>query len=290
MEASLVSGPNVKIDPSTRLYGVFGNPVRHSLSPRLHNAAFRERGVNAVYLAFEVAREGLGLAFEAVRALDMGGVNLTIPFKEDAMNYADEVPEDIDRCTGALNTVVNRDGRLYGYNTDGPGFLLALQEETGFDPRGKSVLILGAGGAARGVAFALAYAGAERLWLLNRTHDRAAGLAENLSVHFPEAAVESPVAADDVEEAKVDLVVNATSCGMKKSDPVPYDLRRLKKPAVVYDLIYAPLRTPFLEAAGKLGFPCANGLGMLVAQAALAFGLWTGEKDVRTVMMQALKT
>lgn len=280
--------PDARIDASTRLYGVLGNPVKHSLSPRLHNAAFRERGLNATYLAFEVAKEGLGLALEGVRALGMGGVNLTIPFKEDAMSFVDEIPEDIDRCTGALNTIVNRDGQLYGYNTDGPGFLLSAREDLGFDPRGKSVLVLGAGGAARGVAFALAYAGVERLWVLNRSAGRSAGLAEQLAGHFPETEIESPVAADDVEGNKVDLVVNATPLGLRSGDPAPYDLRRLKKAAAVADLVYGPEENALARAARSLGLPYTDGLGMLVAQAALAFELWTGEKDVRPAMRRAV--
>src|SRR3990167_46940 len=168
----------MKLDAETDLYGILGNPVRHSLSPLIHNAVFQELKINAVYLAFEIRRESLGLAFEAVRSLGIKGVNVTIPFKEAALGFVDEIPEDLDRCVGALNTVVNRDGRLFGYNTDVSGFLTAINEELQFNPEGKTALVLGAGGAARGVVFALAHAHAEKILINNRTETRAQGLQE----------------------------------------------------------------------------------------------------------------
>ena len=277
------------IDAETQLYGVFGDPVRHSLSPHLHNTLFRQRGLNAVYLAFTVDRDMLGLAFEAIRTLGMRGANLTIPLKEEALNHIDEIPEDIDRCIGALNTVVNRDGLLYGYNTDVPGFLAALKDELGFDPSGKKTLVVGAGGAARAAAFALAHAGADTVHLTNRTKDRASGLAEHLVEYFPETDIEA-AAAEVFTGESFDLVVNATSCGMKSGEPSPFDLASLKKAGAAYDLIYKPARTPFLDSAEKLKIPAANGLGMLAAQAALSFALWTGQTEgVRQAMQESLK-
>ncbi|HTL69942.1 MAG TPA: shikimate dehydrogenase [Candidatus Eisenbacteria bacterium] len=278
-----------QIDAETRLYGIFGDPVRHSLSPVLHNALFRARGLNAVYLAFTVEKAALGLAFEALRSLGMRGVNLTIPLKEEALNHIDEIPEDIDRAVGALNTVVNRDGVLYGYNTDVPGFLAALRDELGFNPAGRSVLVIGAGGAARGAAFALAHAGAARVCLTNRTEGRAEGLAEHLAGHFPETEFEA-VRAGALTGESFDLAVNATACGMKPGDPSPFDLSTLNKAGAAYDLIYKPAVTPFLESARRLKIPTANGLGMLASQAALSFALWTGQAEgVREAMMETLK-
>lgn len=281
---------DMKIDSHTRLYGIFGNPVEHSLSPAIHNAAFKQLGLNAVYLAFRIAPESLGLAFEGMRSLEMRGANITIPFKEDTINFLDEIPEDLDRLTGAINTVVLKDGQLLGYNTDGPGFLAALKGELSFTPGGRDVLVLGAGGSARGVVFALARSGADRIFLYNRTRQRAQGLAEYAAQYFPETDISALSSFDDLPPSKLDLVVNATSCGLRGNKDLPLDLGLLKKdPAAVYDLVYSPKQTPWLKEAEKLGVPHANGLGMLIEQAALSFGLWTGKKDgVRESMREAL--
>ncbi|MGH7198262.1 MAG: shikimate dehydrogenase [Candidatus Omnitrophota bacterium] len=282
--------PKMTVDAHTHLYGIFGSPVRHSLSPLIHNTAFSHLKMNAAYVAFEMSKEQLPIAFEAVRALGIHGVNVTIPHKEAASNLVDEIPEDIDRSVGALNTVVNRNGRLFGYNTDGHGFLFTLREELGFNPAGKTVLVLGAGGSARSVVFALANAGAARILIHNRTQERAQGLADFLSGSFRDMEIEAVGSLDAVKGEKLDLAVNATSCGMKPEDPLPMDLKILRKGASVYDLIYAPAETKFLKEAGRLGFPRANGLGMLAAQAALSFGLWTGHTEgVRELMLETLK-
>ena len=282
--------PKMPIDAATQVYGIFGSPVGHSLSPLIHNSQFKRLKMNAAYLAFEVSPDSLGLAFEAVRSLGIRGVNLTIPHKEDALNFIDEIPEDVDRCVGALNTIVNRDGKLYGYNTDVPGFLVALKEELSFNPEGKSALVLGAGGAARGVVSALARARAERIFVHNRTLERAEGLRDYFAVFFPETELEAVADADVLKGEKIDLVVNATSLGMKHGDGLPMDLKGLSKQPRVYDLVYSTKLSPFLEEAKKLGLSYANGTGMLAAQAALSFGLWTGQKEgVRESMLEALK-
>lgn len=277
-------------DAETAVYGIFGHPVRHSLSPLLHNTVYKKLGVNAAYHAFDVEPGLLGLAFEGVRAMGLRGVNITIPYKEEAMDYVDEVPEDLDRCTGAINTVVNKGGKLVGYNTDGPGFLSSLDRELQFRPEGKNVLVLGAGGAARGVAFSLAHAHAERIWVLNRTRDRAEGLVEQLTQHFPETDIQMVTESGDLDREPIHLVVNATSVGMREHDKSVYDLRRLKEKTSVYDLVYHPAETALLREAKKLGFSAANGLGMLAAQAALAFQIWMGPHErVRETMLETLK-
>lgn len=279
---------SVSPDAETRLYGLFGDPVKHSLSPLLHNAVFREKGINAVYLAFHVRKDWLGLAFESMRSMNIGGVNLTIPHKEDAIEFVDDIPEDVDRAVGALNTVVNKDGRLLGYNTDVPGFLMALREELDFDAAGKSVVVAGAGGAARAVVFALARTGAERIFLMNRTADRAEGLSEYASTFFPKTEIE-PMAPDESEIKKVSLVVNATSLGMRAGDAMPVDIEKFGANTRVYDLVYSA-ETPLLKAAKKKGLRHADGLGMLVNQASIAFELWTGErKGVRESMLETVK-
>ena len=282
--------PKGPIDAATQVYGIFGSPVRHSLSPLIHNSQFKRLKMNAAYLAFEVSPDSLGLAFEAIRSLGIRGVNLTIPHKEDALNFIDEIPEDVDRCVSALNTVVNRDGKLYGYNTDVPGFLVALKEDLSFNPEGKTALVLGAGGAARGVVSALARARAERIFVCNRTQERAEGLRDYLGVFFPETELETVSAIDLLREEKIDLVVNATSLGMKNGDALPMNLKTLSKQPRVYDLVYSAKLSPFLEEAKKLGLSYADGAGMLAAQAALSFELWTGQKEgVRESMLEILK-
>ncbi len=282
--------PEIKVDAATELYGIFGNPARHSLSPFIHNTLFRELGINAVYLAFQIEENSLALAFEAIRALGMRGVNVTIPFKEKAENFVDEIPEDIDRGVGAINTVVNKKGRLFGFNTDGPGFIRALKEELAFTPEGKRIFLLGAGGAARGAAFAAAHAKADEIFIHNRTPGRAEGLAEYLAEHFPETEIRPISGFEELRGNKIDLVVNATSCGMKPDDPPPFDLKLLGHQACVYDLIYSPAETHLLKQAKNLGWVHANGLGMLANQAALSFALWTGRSEgIREAMRETLK-
>ncbi len=282
--------PKVPIDAATQIYGIFGSPVRHSLSPLIHNSQFKRLKMNAAYLAFEVSPFSLGLAFEAIRSLGICGVNLTIPHKEGAINFIDEIPEDVDRCVGALNTVVNRDGKLYGYNTDVPGFLISLKEDLSFNPEAKTALVLGAGGAARGVVSALARARAERIFVHNRTPERSEGLRDTLGGFFPETELETVADAGALKGERIDLIVNATSLGMKQGDALPFDLKTLSKETRVYDLVYSTHLTPFLEGAKKLGLSYADGTGMLAAQAALSFELWTGQKKgVRESMLEDLK-
>ena len=285
-----MSGTKLTINAETQLYGILGNPVNHSLSPLIHNTLFEKYKINAAYMAFQVETNCLGLAFEAMRAMGMRGANITIPFKEAAVNFIDEIPEDADRCVGAINTVVNRKGRLHGYNTDVTGFLAALKEELGFNPEAKKILVLGAGGAARSVVFALARAHADEIIIHNRTVKRAEGLSDYVSEYFPKTEIDVIFDLDSAGKKKPDLVVNATSFGMRENEASPFNLESLTHQASVYDLIYTPVETPFLKQAKKLGYPHANGLGMLAAQAALSFELWTGKKEgVRETMLAALK-
>ncbi len=280
----------IVVNAQTQLYGIFGNPVSHSLSPLIQNAAFSHLQINAAYLAFPIETGYLGIAFEAFRAMGMRGANITIPYKEEALNFIDDIPEDVDRRIGAINTVRNDHGTLLGYNTDGPGFLMALNEELSFNPEGKSILVLGAGGAARSVVFSLARAHANKVWVLNRHVERAQGLTELAAGFFSETEFEAVKYLYEVQGEAIDLVVNATSCGMKGNQDIPLDLRILERKTAAYDLVYSPNETPFLQTAKALGFPHANGLGMLVNQAVLSFEIWTGKKDgVRKIMLDALK-
>ena len=254
---------------ATRLAAVIGAPVRHSLSPALHNAAFAATGLDWVYVALEVAPGRAAAALDAVRVLGIAGLSVTMPHKAD-------VAAAVDECTpaaaalGAVNCVEVRDGRLVGHNTDGDGFVDSLRAEAGFDPAGRRAVVLGAGGAARAVVVALAAAGASEVVVVNRTEARAVEAARLAG------AVGRAGDADAV--AGADLVVNATSVGMTGAGGVdlPCDVALLRPGQVVADLVYQPLDTQFLKAARSRGATAVNGVGMLLYQAARAFTIWTG--------------
>jgi shikimate dehydrogenase len=264
----------------TRLAAVIGFPVRHSLSPAMHNAAFVELALDWVYVACEVAPGAVEWAFAGVRALGLGGLSVTIPHKEAALDAVDEV-SDAARAVGAVNTVVPvGNGRLRGDNTDGAGFLASLADQ-GFDPDGRVCAVLGAGGAARAVVYALAGAGAAEVVVVNRTPARTETTA---TLAGAAGRVGAPA---DVRSA--DLVVNATPIGLAGSGPdeLPVDPELLRQGQLVVDLVPNPAVTPLMRAARARGAGDAGGLGMLVHQGALAFELWTGHPAPVEVMRAA---
>lgn len=262
----------------TRLAAVIGYPVRHSLSPAMHNAAFSELGLDWIYVACEVAPGGVDAAFAGVRALGFGGLSVTIPHKAAALEAVDEAT-DAARAIGAVNTVVPAaGGRLRGDNTDAAGFLASLTDE-GFDPEGKVCTVLGAGGAARAVVHALAGAGAAEVVVVNRTATRAETTA---ALAGASGRVGIPA---DVTRA--DLVVNATPLGLAGSRDLPVDPELLREGQLVADLIPNPAVTPLMHAARQRGARVAGGLGMLVHQGALAFHLWTGRPAPVGIMRAA---
>lgn len=274
-------------DSQTRVCALIGAPVAHSLSPVLHNAAFSYYGLNRVYLAFEV--EKLAEAIEGARAFGITGLNVTIPYKTAVMRYLDEI-DLLAGKIGAVNTIANYDGCLKGYNTDAQGFLRALLEE-GIQPRGRNFVILGSGGAARAISFALAESGA-RFWLLNRTIEKAAELSRDLEDCFGQRfpALELNEAnLGKVLDADV-VVVNTTSIGMSprvEETPIPQEL--LWPGLIVFDIVYNPLKTRLLREAEAVGAKAMCGLSMLIYQAALSFEIWTGlEAPVEIMRAQAL--
>lgn len=280
------------ISGKTRIYGIFGYPVGHSLSPLLHNAVFRKKKIDAVYLPFEIRPDYLSEAIEAMRALGLAGVNVTIPHKEGAANYVDEVPQDIDRAIGAVNTIVAREGKLIGFNTDGPGFIEDLRDRFDFFAKGKAVLMVGAGGAARAVAFSLVREQCAQLLIYNRTPERAKGLAQYLGTFFPGRSIRAVLSIEELQGEPLDLVVNATSCGMKADDPFPVNPEILQRARLVYDVVYAKSGTKLVREAQRLGVPAAEGSGMLVNQAALSQALWFPDADrhsIRAIMKEALE-
>lgn len=287
------------ITGSTRIYGIIGDPVAHSLSPLMHNRAFVDCGLDCCYIPFKVAAGDLPAAVAAVRALGMGGVNVTIPHKERVIACLDE----IDRTAaliGAVNTVVNRNGRLIGYNTDGAGWLALLKNDAGFDPGGRRAVLLGAGGAARAVAFVLAQSGIGSLAIFDLDGSRAARLAADLAA-FAGCAIEAgePVGEQGSSVlaaalAGADLLINATPVGMFPNHEAkpPVDLRQLTGNTLVCDLVYNPPVTRLLREAAARGCRVLAGTGMLAYQGALAFELWTGLRPqvetMRLVLEEAL--
>lgn len=260
----------------TRVAGVIGSPVAHSLSPALHNAAFAATGLDWVFAAFPVPAGSAGDALVAVRALGLGGLSVTMPHKDDVARLVDLPSADVV-ALGAANCVVPAgDGRLRGESTDGPGFLRSLLD-AGVDPAGARCCVLGAGGAARSVVLALARAGAAEVAVRNRT----AGKAERAAALAGDAGAAVAGVPDGV-----DLLVNATSVGMG-GDELPVDPGVLRPGLVVADLVYHPRRTALLAAAEAAGATPVDGLGMLVHQAALAFELWTGVEAPVAVMRSA---
>jgi shikimate dehydrogenase len=258
----------------------------------LHNAVFNKKKRDAVYLPFEVRPEYLQASIEAIRAMGIKGVNVTLPHKEAVFNLVDEVPQDVDRAIGAINTLWLKEDKLFGYNTDGLGFLQDLKDQFDFSPIDKKVLIVGAGGTARAVAFYLGKAGCKDLMIYNRTTERAAGLVDYLQKYFTETKIESITSPKDITGAKLDLVVNATSCGMKVDDPLPMPVEFLDQTSLVYDVVYSPPETRLVKEAQKKKKKACGGLGMLLAQACLSELIWMHDLEageVMTIMREAVK-
>jgi len=284
----------MNLDSQTVMYGVFGDPVSHSKSPLMQNAAFRAAGINAAYAAFRVSPENLAAAVAGIRALGFGGVNVTIPHKVAVMDYLDDIDEDARRI-GAVNTVVNRNGRLVGYNTDGIGYVRSLKEETGFAARGRRVLVLGAGGAARGVVFALSREAPELVVIANRTEEKASLLAESVNRAGTGAQCRAIRLADlPALGERFDLIVNTTSIGMHPNvGEMPVDEEMLGRLAnestTVSDLIYNPRETRLLARSKARGATVHGGLGMFVWQGAVAFEHWTGVQAPVRVMREAVE-
>ena len=287
-----------RISPPIRL-GVLGDPVAHSLSPRMQNAALKKNGIDHRYAAFLILPNELAEALELLRQLDFIGLNLTVPHKIAALSLVDEV-EERARQIGAINTVAFRDGKSLGWNTDAPGFGRAIREVFSVDLRDLRVLLLGAGGGAgRAIAWQCAWENSERLVLVNRTFERARALARELADCFsgprvlgPEARLETSRAETNALRAqlsRIDLVINATTLGLNQSDPLPLPRELLEPHLMIYDLVYKETITPLLAAAEESGARGANGLTMLLHQGALAFEHWFDRPAPLAAMRAALQ-
>ena len=271
-------------DGHTRLLGVIGDPIHHSLSPAMHNPALVWLGLNHCYLPFRVKPQQLSAAVQGFRAMGMVGFNATIPHKEALLKEMDWL-HPLAQSIGAVNTVaIDNDGTLRGYNTDAQGFTDDLKEHFIGDLKSTSTIILGAGGAARGVVVGLLEAGVTKITIANRTIQRAEKLIADLGRHYPRAKLQAlplELGTGKTNHFPLDtsgLLVNTTSIGMvgENSDMIALD--KLAANVFVYDIVYTPHRTPLLQAAEARGLKVANGLGMLIHQGARAFEIWTGQK------------
>jgi len=284
------------VDPPIRL-GVLGDPVAHSLSPRMQNAALKHCKIDMQYLRFRILPNELADALKLIRQLRFVGINLTIPHKIDAVEIVDDLDEDAKRIA-ALNVIKIDDGKLRGFNTDGRGFSRAIREEFSVDLRDLRVMILGAGGAARAIALQCAKENCERLVIANGTFEKGEKLADKLRDFFSGPKVLGPVPrlqairweenAFRFQIANVDLVVNATPVGLNRADPSPIPARLLAPHLMIYDTVYAEKHTSFVSAALEAGARGANGLSMLLHQGALAFEIWFEREAPLEVMRKAL--
>ena len=284
------------VDPPIRL-GVFGDPVEHSLSPQMQNAALKHRKIDIQYARFHVSPHELREAMDLIRKLEFVGVNLTIPHKIAALELLDVDDDNVKRI-GAANVIKIGGGKLRGFNTDGRGFARAVREEFSVDLRDLRVLVLGAGGAAPAIALQCAKENSERLVIANRSLEKAQKLADELRDLFAGPKVLGPVPrlqAIPLEEAAirfqighVDLVVNATPMGLNRGEPSPIPARLLAPHVMVYDTIYSAERTPLVSASLEAGARGANGLSMLLHQGALAFEIWFQREAPIEVMRKAL--
>jgi shikimate dehydrogenase len=285
------------VDPPIRL-GVFGDPVAHSLSPQMQDAALSACKINMQYARFHIRVNELRSALRFLRDLDFIGVNLTVPHKIAALAQIDEADESASRA-GAVNTIRLRDKKLIASNTDGEGFVRAIRGEFSVDVRDLRVMLIGAGGGTgHAIAWQCALENCERLVLVNRTGEKAKALAERLGPFFAGPRVLGPVArleavlwneaALRAQLAHVDLIVNATPLGINPSDPSPIPARLLAPHHIVFDTVYGPSRTSFLRAADEAGGRGANGLSMLLHQGALSFSIWFNREAPIDAMRAAL--
>jgi len=278
----------MEIGTDTRVYALIGDPIKHSLSPLMQNLAFRLLGLDCIYLAFRVKPEELGWAIKGVRALGFSGFNVTVPHKVAVIPFLDEVDHSASEV-GTVNAVTNRDGRLVGHNTDGPGALAALSDE-GVDLKGKKVVILGAGGAARAIAFATAHA-AGSLVIMNRTTSKAEELSSDLKKRYRKLIEARKLSNETLSEELVDaeVLINATSVGMSPRTEESLVNRHMIRPkTTVFDIVYNPLETKLISEAKAAGAKTIGGAKMLVYQGALSFEIWTGIKAPVDEMLKAV--
>ncbi|MFA5779494.1 MAG: shikimate dehydrogenase [Elusimicrobiota bacterium] len=271
----------VMISSKTKILGIFGYPIKHSLSPLMHNAAIEKMDIDFIYLPFEVKTDGLPDAVSAIRIFNITGVNVTIPHKENIIKYLDEISEEAKKI-GAVNTIVNKNGKLSGFNTDYYGFLKSISEK--IRPRNKNVLMLGCGGVARAIALSLIDSKINRLTVADIDTEKAKYFLEG---SFPQIkVVKISQIPDEIKSA--DIFINATPAGMKAGECSPIDKKYLRKDLFVYDVVYNR-ETQLLKDAKKIGAENSSGLDMLIYQGAKSFELWTGKTPPVDLMKKVLR-
>ena len=293
------------INASTRICAVYGFPVKHSASPAMQNAGIAALGLNWRYIACEVAPENLRAAIDGAKTMRFVGLNLTVPHKLLAVDFVDEFDESVKKW-GAVNTIriegrdksgawlpIHQFGevqpdkiRAHGFNTDAEAITRSIREDLGVEPAGARVLLLGAGGAGRVAALKLAAENVAELFLVNRTHSKASAVAAEIRRRHLNVKIQV-----GYPRGEVDLCINATSIGLSASDPLPVDTKQfsLRQAHAVYDLIYRPAETLFLQTAKAGGSRVANGLGMLLYQGAKALEIWSGQPAPISIMRTALE-
>ncbi|MCM8772877.1 MAG: shikimate dehydrogenase [Candidatus Omnitrophica bacterium] len=280
----------MKIKGTTKITGVFGYPVTHTLSPIFQNSAFEYLGIDFVYLPFEVKPENLKTAVEAIKVFNWIGVNVTIPHKKEIIKYIDELDET-SKILEVVNTIHNLDGKLKGYTTDGDGFIRSLIEDGKFDPENKNIFIIGAGGSAYAICGSLISKKVNSIFITNRTFENAVKLKEHIQRKLNFQKVEI-IEFEKRNEKKIwesiDILINTTSVGMKEGDTLLIDKKNIEKVKFVYDIVYNR-KTELLKIAENLKIPHLDGLSMLVYQGAISFEIWTGKKAPVDIMKKSLQ-
>ena len=283
----------LKIDGHSKIYALLGHPVEHTASCAMHNAAFEALGISACYIALDVEANYLKEALAAIRVLNIAGVNITIPHKQTCMKYLDKIDTKAKNI-GAVNTIINKNGKLIGYNTDADGFIDSLKFDAAFTVKNKSIFIMGAGGAARAIAFSLADKNPEVIYIQDIKDRLASKLTLSLKKYYPKLKVINISFKDKKRTisflSEVNLFINATGVGLRKKDPVVVDVKLLNKKALVCDLIYNPKEPVLLKAAKKRGLKVLNGEGLLLYQGLRAFKIWTNKRPAVKLYKQALNS
>lgn len=268
------------INGKTKIIGIIGDPIEHTLSPIIHNSAFREMGLNYCYVPFHVRKERLKEAIYGIKALNIKGLNITIPHKEEVLKYLDKISDEA-RYIGAVNTIINEDGLLIGFNTDTFGFIMSLKEEN-VKIKNRQFLVIGAGGASKAVLYGILKEGGD-IFLFNRTISKAFKIKDDFKALGEIKIVEK------IEKTLLDtvqIIVNTTSLGLKPDDPMPIEPSFLNENHTFCDIVYP--ETPLMIEARKIGCKVIGGLGMLLWQAAKAFEIWTGYEAPIEVMKKSL--
>lgn len=279
----------ISVRGNTRVICIIGNPIRHSLSPIMHNAAFAASHIDYVYVPFAVIPENLECAVTGLKALGVCGFNVTIPHKTAIIPYLDKLDESAESA-GAVNTVLVCDNTLIGYNTDGAGLVDSLSTDLNFSPGEEQIMVIGAGGAARGAIAALCRVGAKRIVICNRSLENAHAVALAMKLRYPGTRIDVVCQNRMSVEClgSTSLLLNTTSLGMNGERIECIDIACLPEYAKVYDMVYSSSGTALVREASASGLPAVNGLGMLVAQGERAFEIWTGMKPPEGVMRRAL--